>query len=160
MASNEISQTHKEFKTRKKRIKIKHSYDEKENAKLNEIEDIDEQISILQKQREEKVKEYNDISTQKLKNLSILYNDSDLIKNIVSYAKCTTYSKSTLEDIEKNCSLGINEDNIDLDIIEKISLAEERINVEIKHTNVLGDILNDFGNSVKFPGEEDDYNGN
>ena len=79
---------------------------------------------------------------------------------IVNYASQTTFSRSILEDIKNTCGYGINEDNVDLSLIEKISLAEEKINKEVRHTNFIGDILAEVGHNTKFPSEGDDLNGN
>lgn len=153
MSTNDITQTSKEFSERNKRLKLKQSYVEKENQKLNEIENIDKEIERLKLKKAEKEREYNDISSDKLQKLSILYNDTDLLLEIVEFAKHTTFSNSMLNDINQLCGIGINSDTIDIDLIEKITLAEESINSEIKHTNKISDIFSDFGASVKFPGE-------
>lgn len=151
MAAKDITQTHKEFKERDKRLKIKQSYVDQENAKLNEIKDIDDEIKKLESIRKQKSKEYNDISSRKLKELSKIYNNKTLLKRIKELALQTTYSHSNIEDIEKIGDLGINSDNVNWDIIEKITLAEESINDEIKHTNYIGDILDEFGSVIKLP---------
>jgi len=151
MAANDITQTHKEFKERNKRLKIKQSYIDQENIKLNEIQDIDNEIKRLESIKKQKRKEYNDISSKKLKELSKIYNNKTLLKRIKELALETTYSHSNIEDIEKFGDLGINSDDVNWDIIEKITLAEESINDEIKHTNCIGDILDEFGSVVKLP---------
>lgn len=155
MAAKDITQTHKEFKERDKRLKIKQSYVDQENAKLNEIKDIEDEIKKLKSIKKEKRKEYNDISTKKIKELSKIYNSKDLLNKIVELASHTTCSRSNIEDIKKMGELGINIDNVNLDILEKITLAEEIINDEIKHTNYIGDILDEFGSVIKLPGGKD-----
>ncbi len=155
MAAKDIFQTHKEFKERNKRLKIKQSYEELENIKLNEIADIDEEIEKLKSLIAKKKEEYNEISLEKLKELSKEYNDKDLINRIIELAKYTTYSHSNIEDIKNLCATGINTDNTDWDLIEKITLAEESINDEIRHTNYVSDILNDFGNNINLPNGKD-----
>lgn len=151
MAAKDITQTHKEFKERDKRLKIKQSFDEQENSKLNEIKDIEDEIKKLESIKKEKSKEYNDISSQKLKKLSKVYNDKELLERITELAEHTTFSNSNIEDIKKMVESGINSDNVNLEIIEKITLAEESINDEIRHTNYIGDILDRFGGTIKLP---------
>lgn len=154
MATKDVVQTHKDFKKRIKRLKIKNYYDEKENIKLNEIGDIDNEIEKLQAEKEKKVKEYNEISSEKLEKLSIIYNDPALLSEIVKLAKHTTFSHSSLKDIEEISHTGINSDDIDMDLIEKITLAEESVNREIPHTNCISDVLNDFGGKITLPNEK------
>lgn len=156
MISEDILQTHKEFKDRKKRLETKRSYDDRENQKLNEIQDIENKIEKLKAKKEEKSKEYNEIQIEKLENLSMIYNDNKLLKEIVNYAEHTTYSHTNLEDIKDLCKHGINEDEINLEILDKIFFAEERINKEIHHTNCFSDFLNNFGECIEFPGEEEE----
>ena len=156
MTSKNIKQTHKEYFKRNKRIQIKKKYDQKENEKLNEIQNINEEIEKLKSKKEEKEKEYNEIKTKKLQEFSMIYNDKELLEEIIEYAENTTYSYTNLLDIKDICKRGINEDEIDWSSIEKIAFAEEKINREIQHTNFFNDVLNNLGNSIKFPGEEED----
>lgn len=86
----------------------------------------------------------------------MIYNDKELLEEIIEYAENTTYSYTNLLDIKDICKRGINEDEIDWSSIEKIAFAEEKINREIQHTNFFNDVLNNLGNSIKFPGEEED----
>ena len=160
MVSKNIYQTFKEFKERIKRIKIRKSYDAKEKAKLNEIKDTEDLIRELNLRKEQQLKEYNEIRDDKFQKLSIIYNDSSVIKNVVFYAEHTTFSRSILCEIKNICSQGVNVDDVDLDLIEKISSADIQINKEIRHTNFWGDLLDVFGSDLKFPSEEDTPDGN
>ena len=156
MAANDKFQTHKEYIDREKRLKIKASFDKRENEKLNEIKDIDEKIEELKKQKKQKEKEYNEISTEKMQSLSMTYNNPVLISKIVEYAKDTVYSNRNLIEIEDLCVSGINSDCISMELIEKITEAETIINQEIRHTNGFNDFLNNFGSIIKLPGEGED----
>ena len=156
MTSKKIKQSHKEYCERKKRLEIKESYDQLENKKLNEIQDINKEIEKLLLKKEEREKECNEIELEKLKKMSMIYNDKDLLEEIIEYAKITTYSRTNLLDIEEIYKCGINEDNINWESIEKIAFAEEKINIEIQHTNLFIDVLSNIGDTIKFPGEEED----
>ena len=79
MAANDKFQTHKEYADRIKRLKIKESFDKRENEKLNEIKDIEDKIEELKKLKSQKEKEYNEINTEKIQSLSMTYNDPVLL---------------------------------------------------------------------------------
>lgn len=162
MSSKDIRQTHKEFVERNKRLGKKQTSDSRKEEKLNEIKDIEDiiterknEIKKLRHDQEVKKREYNEIHKSSLQQFSCIYNNPDLIMRIIELAKQTTYSDTSIKDIENSCSNGINEDNIDWDTIEKITLAEKRIIQEIPHTNIVSDFFDRFGNSVGLPSEED-----
>lgn len=155
MSTNEMFQNYNEYNKRKKRIDIFQSYKDQTDHNLNEIKDIDEEIKLLELKKKKKLKEFNDYDEEKLKEFSAMYNNKELLSQIVEFAKLTTYSRSVLEDIKPLCETGINSDDINWDLLKKIIYAEETINKELKHTNRFNDILNNLGNSIKLPGEED-----
>ena len=154
MGKKDVRQTFREYTERKGRIKIRDDFEEQRGTKLNEIQDIDREIDRLQKEREKKYREYNEISEKKLEKLAEEYNDSELMRRIISLGRQTTFSRSMVDTIERKCNSGINLDDIDLDLIEEISSLEKAIHEQIGHTNPVGDILENMGKHIKFPGED------
>ena len=86
----------------------------------------------------------------------IIYNKTGLVDEIVTMAEETTFSHTIIDDIKKKCEKGVNVDDVDLDTVEKIVCAEEAILRQVSHTNIIADLLNGLGESIEFPGEEDE----
>ena len=149
VSTNENSQTSKQFTNRKKRIKTKIELDNKKSKLINNISHIDIKIDSLQKEKEENIERVNKIETEELNELMKQYNDSELLNEIFTYAKLTTFSSSTINEIEQKCKLGFNSDNISLEDLHKIYQMDVKINEEIKHTNKINDIITDFGNIIE-----------
>lgn len=156
MSTNDNRQTYIQYITRKKRLKISQNYDEKIEKVINEIQDIDEEIKRLSALKTTKEKEQNQIKNEKLQAMLILYNKTGLVDEIVTMAEETTFSHTIIDDIKKKCEKGVNVDDVDLDTVEKIVCAEEAILRQVSHTNIIADLLNGLGESIEFPGEEDE----
>lgn len=159
MGAKSKKQSYRQYKRRKKRIEKVQKYENKVESKTNEIKSIDDEIERLKLLKKKKEEERNKIKNEKFQELACCYNDKILLKEIVSYSEVTTFSHSTREDIKKKCEKGINTDDVDLEFLEKIVAADKVINKEISHTNMIGDIFNDWGASISFPGEEGDSDG-
>ena len=155
MASKDVYQTHNEYKERENRIKLKKSFDEQKDEKANEMKDILDQITKLKVLYTQKEQEYNEITSEEIKELSIVYNDKEVLANIVKLAPNTTCSPSIIADIEKVRHEGINDSNTSLALIEEIALTDEKIYNQIRHTGFVSDLLDRIGGRVEFPDEEE-----
>lgn len=158
MGTNDVRQSHKQYVSRKKRIEKNNECESKIADITNEIESIDTKIKELQELKNKKMEARKSAKNKKLQEMLKIYNCDSLIAEIIEFGERTTYSSSTLLEIKKRCANGINEDNIDMAIIEKIKMLESTILKEIPHTNALGDLLNSCGEKISLPGEVDNEN--
>lgn len=156
MESIKSTQTYKEYVERQKRINLSKSFDNRIGIKENHILDINQRIEELEKQRKSEKEACDKLRQEKMDTLSTQYNDPKQLSSIVEYAEKTTFSECLINEIKIKYSNGINDDNKNLELLESIVQAEERINQEIKHTTPLGDLINNFGGTIKMPNEEDD----
>ena len=159
MSSKDKTQSHHQYKQRKKRLEIKKEYDDKLEKNSNEIKSIDDEIARLTLLKSEKTNERNEIKNEEFQKLASCYNNKAVIQEIVRLGRNTTFSRSVIDDIEKRCINGINIDDVNFDFLEKITLVDETINQQLSHTNIIWDIFSDFGCEIRFPGEEDEENG-
>ena len=162
MATNDIKQTHKQYNERKQRIKTSQEYNDRIEKNVNEIYDIDKEIKRLTSLKEKKLITHQKLKDEKYHKMLSLYNHSELITEIIEFTKNTTYSRTIINDVEKASKNGINVDTINSDTLEQIISMDNKILKEIPHTNIIGDLLNNFGETIKLPGEnneEDDKNG-
>lgn len=162
MDTNDTRQTYKQFRERKQRIDISQAFDNKIEKNSNEIQDIDEEIERLNTLRNEKLKIKQQLHTEKHQEMLKQYNQDELIKEIIKLGEKTTCSRDFLSDIKNACSTGVNITTVNLNTIEKLVSIDEDIYNQIPHTNIIGDMLNNFGKKIDFPGEkeeEDDANG-
>ncbi len=151
MSSKDKTQSHHQYKQRKKRLEIKKEYDDKLEKNSNEIKSIDDEIARLTLLKSEKTNERNEIKNEEFQKLASCYNNKAVIQEIVRLGRNTTFSRSVIDDIEN--------DDVNFDFLEKITLVDETINQQLSHTNMIWDILSDFGCEIRFPGEEDEENG-
>lgn len=155
MDSNDTKQTHKQYVAREKRIKVCREYDDKIETVSNEIQNIDNQMEKLRIEREKKVKSQQQIKEQKYQKMLPMYNQPGVMDEIIQFGKRTTCSRVILEDVRKSCENGVNVDSVDLDMIDNLNLVDNEILKNIPHTNIIGDLLDKVGGSIKFLGEED-----
>lgn len=162
MATKNTYQTANQYHKRKKRISKKNDYDTKKNILANDIVDLKNQIENLNQKLNEKIEERNRVEERELSDLMNVYNDKELLDEIINLAKETTFSASNIEDMKNKCNKGINEDNITLEDIEKLSQMDQRINQEIKHTNSISDFISTFGEKIDISNgkKEENTNGN
>lgn len=158
MSTNDIKQNHKQYDARKKRIKKNDEHDGKIKKITNKIKDIDTKIAELQKLKNKKLEEKKVAENKKMEEMLKLYNCDSLIAEMIEFGKNTTYSSSMLLEIKERCVNGINEDDIDISIMDKIKILELKILKEIPHTNAFGDLLNSCGEKISLPGEVDNEN--
>lgn len=163
MEDNYTEQSHKEFVDRQKRLAIAETFDKKSDEQKNIIKDIDDEIDDLKKkieklkiQKKEEEEKCSNIKAQKLETMISIYNNPSILKSIMNYGHRTTYSKSNLAELEVFSERGfLNDDDFSIESMEKLIAVEKRINEDIPHTNVFFDIMNNLGNKIKFPGEEE-----
>lgn len=161
MAKSDKHQSAKQYNERKKRINRKNRYDTHITKVSNEITDLNTQIERLEQLKKEKLEERNVIEENELSDLMNQYNNKELLEDIFNLAKKTTFSTTTIFEIENKCQNGINEDNITLEDINTIYQIEMKINMEIPKTNAITDLMDNFGNNLDLEKErEEKTNGN
>lgn len=123
---------------------------------MNQIKNIDDQIEALYKKKSELQEERDN----KEKNINIemckIYNDPELISEMIELGTQTTFSRTVLEDIQTNFSQGVFEDQIETNNIESLYELDLRINNElpVEHFGIGGIVK--FGNSLQINSEMED----
>lgn len=102
MSSKDKTQSHHQYKQRKKRLEIKKEYDDKLEKNSNEIKSIDDEIARLTLLKSEKTNERNEIKNEEFQKLASCYNNKAVIQEIVRLGRNTTFSRSVIDDIEKD----------------------------------------------------------
>lgn len=160
MVSNDKCQTHKQFSQRRQRVEAAEKYNVKINYVRNEIQDINKEIERLNEQKKQKQDELNQITDEKFHDLMPLYNNDQLMKEILSFGRETTFSHSLVDELANKFSHSINEDNATQSDIDTIVAIEVTINKEIPHTNRFMDILDVFGSKIEIANKEGKSNEN